>query len=335
MTELRDARLKRALQSAPDESTGPSEATRRSIREAARRAVAKPAAMPWWRRWWGEPQTRMPWNAACATVLLAVLVGAPWHGQEVPDATSERAEPVPAAPPPAASSPAPAAVETAPPPAPATKPSKPAVHVSKPMQSKAAPPQPQPTQPPPASPSAELAKQAAPDLQRSSVEQRSLAASATGASRAAAAKMEARVATAPAPAPTLPSAPVAAPAPPAAPAAAVAQGTRGTFQALPAWTDLRIVAGARTVVVPRAQAPELAAAIQRMLASAESAGPIASLPDLRIELLRDGQEVTVIELTLEQVRVTDPQAPWMSRVGRTDVQAQQQLRDAVEKLLPR
>ena len=41
MTELRDARFKRALQAAPDAQLGPQEATRRAVRDAAAKAVAR------------------------------------------------------------------------------------------------------------------------------------------------------------------------------------------------------------------------------------------------------------------------------------------------------
>ncbi|HVZ45542.1 MAG TPA: hypothetical protein VHA82_17155 [Ramlibacter sp.] len=137
MTAWRDARLRRALDAAPDADAVPGEAARHAIREAARRAIAtKPAARSGWRRWWDEPGQRMPWNAAFATVLLAVLVGVLWHGQEVPGvrpeaesarpaekstatASQERADTGPPSVPPAVVAPAPSA---APRRAPATAP---------------------------------------------------------------------------------------------------------------------------------------------------------------------------------------------------------------------
>ena len=80
MTQLRDARLRRALQSSPDSSAAPDASTRRSIRDAARIAVAEPVrATPWWRQVF---QVQRPWNAAFASVMLAVLVGVMWRGHE-------------------------------------------------------------------------------------------------------------------------------------------------------------------------------------------------------------------------------------------------------------
>ena len=118
MTHLRDARLQRALDNAPDANERPAEVTRIAIQNIARKSMQKSGKAqirhqtPWWQRGWdalGHP----PWNAAFATLLLGGIIGLLWHGQEVPDAAPDR----PTLPPPTsstASSPAsaPAALPT-------------------------------------------------------------------------------------------------------------------------------------------------------------------------------------------------------------------------------
>lgn len=105
MTELRDARLKRALDHAPDAVLRPSDATRAAIKSIAAEAntgvVRAPTQLvrqvPLWHRvarWWraGESGARpMPWNAALATVLLASLVTLIWFEQPVPQAVPDDA----------------------------------------------------------------------------------------------------------------------------------------------------------------------------------------------------------------------------------------------------
>lgn len=92
---LRDARLRRALEHAPDARAEPGAEVRRAVLAAAREAVAgrrvTPAGRegaPWWRRLWhrvwgGAPSSgrRRPWSAAFATVLLAGVVTLLWRGQ--------------------------------------------------------------------------------------------------------------------------------------------------------------------------------------------------------------------------------------------------------------
>jgi hypothetical protein len=202
-----------------------------------------PARAPWWRRWWGEPGVRMPWNAAFATVLLAVLVGTLWHDREVPDAKPQ-ASPAQAP----APAPAPAAPAQAAPPAAATATApRPAPMVRK---------QPAAPQRPPA---AELEKRAAQG-----------AASSLRDDAGAAA-------------------PAAAPAP-------AAMQRKSLAAPPPEWTDMRITTGGRTVLVPRSQATALANAIQRWQASARRAEAPPSAADVRIELLRGSEGVTVLDL---------------------------------------
>ena len=91
MTELRDARLKQALDHAPDAHMTVDERTRAAILAMAGKEVAAPAAtavaVSRWKRWFGgSGSDRMPWNAALATVLLATLVTVIWRNEEVPGA---------------------------------------------------------------------------------------------------------------------------------------------------------------------------------------------------------------------------------------------------------
>lgn len=130
MTDLRDARFKRALDHAPDAALRPDQATRQAIKIMATKALEKghsgrasePVRAKWWRRivhWWTHPSAGsnpMPWNAALATVLLASLVTVLWYEQPVPQALPDdaprqgpgRSEADSAAMPPAANVPSPA-----------------------------------------------------------------------------------------------------------------------------------------------------------------------------------------------------------------------------------
>ena len=91
MTELRDARLKKALEAAPDADVRPAPSVAQAILTAARNvlptAVPKKAPTRWWLLLWqsmGQP--RSPWGAAFATVLVAVLVTVMWVREPIPDA---------------------------------------------------------------------------------------------------------------------------------------------------------------------------------------------------------------------------------------------------------
>jgi hypothetical protein len=103
MTDLRDARLRRALDHAPDAAFVPSEATRVAIKTIAFEAGAAAASVSAkatpqatiWRRvvgWWSSPSIgsrHMPWNAALATVVLASLVTLMWFDQPARQAVPE------------------------------------------------------------------------------------------------------------------------------------------------------------------------------------------------------------------------------------------------------
>lgn len=140
-----DPVLRRMLDAAPDRDAAPRPATREAILRSAHSAIApttparpapREAALPWWKRLWsGTPGSRMPWNAAFATVMVALFVTVLWHREPVPDARLDAEAPAasPAAPAPAPApavpaSPAPPAVappaaDSAPAIAPAPRPS--------------------------------------------------------------------------------------------------------------------------------------------------------------------------------------------------------------------
>ena len=205
--DLRDPALRRALDHAPDSEATPHPRTRDAILKMAHNLAAtvpaakntaanSTSAAPWWRRVFGgggKPRSRMPWNAAFATVLLATFVTVLWHREPVPDAQLDGEARVAGAAAPAAAPPAPApaqpAAEAAPPaeaplaaapaPRPASPPSAAAKKAPAAEQKQAqaqrdagadavrrpAPPlqaAPAPVAPAPASPSAAVAEQAAP-----------------------------------------------------------------------------------------------------------------------------------------------------------------------------
>lgn len=205
--DLRDPALRRALDHAPDSDATPDPRTRDAILKMAHNLAAtvpaakntaanSTSAAPWWRRVFGgggKPRSRMPWNAAFATVLLATFVTVLWHREPVPDAQLDGEARVAGAAAPAAAPPAPApaqpAAEAAPPveppaaaapaPRPASPPSAAAKKAPAAEQKQAqaqrdagadavrrpAPPlqaAPAPVAPAPASPSAAVAEQAAP-----------------------------------------------------------------------------------------------------------------------------------------------------------------------------
>ena len=98
--DLRDPALRRALDHAPDRDATPDARTRDAILKMAHNLAVAPVsatgaaansarAAPWWRRLFGgsgEPRSRMPWNAAFATLLVAAFVTVLWRSEPVPDA---------------------------------------------------------------------------------------------------------------------------------------------------------------------------------------------------------------------------------------------------------
>ncbi|PBI92177.1 hypothetical protein BKP43_21150 [Variovorax boronicumulans] len=122
--DLHDPRLRRALDHAPDRDAVPAAHTREAILKMAHNLAAASApaagpavqAAPWWRRLFGSgsPRSRMPWNAAFATVLVATFVTVLWHREPVPDARLDGEAQVAGAPAPASAPPAPAQSAEAP-----------------------------------------------------------------------------------------------------------------------------------------------------------------------------------------------------------------------------
>ncbi|MDM0054382.1 hypothetical protein [Variovorax fucosicus] len=92
-----DPALRRALENAPDHSAVPDFRIGKAIRRMAHQAVAPdegaqdllpmlPDGQPLWRRllFGSGGKTRMPWNAAFASVLVGVLVTVLWQREPVP-----------------------------------------------------------------------------------------------------------------------------------------------------------------------------------------------------------------------------------------------------------
>jgi hypothetical protein len=313
MTELRDARLRQALDRAPDAGLQPPARVRDAIRSAAHGAV-----QPAWRRWWPKAgERRTPWLAAFASVLVASLVVVIWQGQETPGARPEpqladRQAPATVAVP----APAPAAEQAAPALAPAAAP--PAAATRAPVVRSAPPPR------------ARAAADALEARTRGSTEGR---ASTPLAQAPAAAPPPAGGAEAPQPAEALakaapppPPAPMAAPAPAPAPAAAA----RFAAAPQPAWTQVRISAGGRSVLIPRSQADALPALIARMFAAPrEPAAPAAA--SLRLELEAQG----VLEWSEEGWRLLPQGNPQRAQLLRADEATSAALRAEAERLLGR
>ena len=339
MTELRDARLRRALQAADEAPHGPSLRTREAVLKAAREAAAVPA--PWWKRL-GTSRAAMPWNAAFATLAVAVLVTLVWEGREVPgarpDATADIQAPAPAAPPAsvpgsaaapptAAPAAAPAADQATRSQAPAPVPQGPAERAREaPRQDsaataparRAAPPAPAPPAPAPTLapapapvPSPGSRHEAAPVLPAPATgpeTQRAPPAPAARESRAAAETVArdsalAKAAPAAGPAPATAAAPAAAPAPIAPPPPAGAATLAAQSLSWESWTELRIASGGREVVLSRRRAEALADMINRMARTAQSvaAGPSAGprSPVASFELSTRGTLLAVLELSAE------------------------------------
>ncbi|MEK8030431.1 hypothetical protein AACH06_06295 [Ideonella sp. DXS29W] len=104
-----DARLRAAMQHAPDAEVRPPAALRQAVLQAAREAL--PARSPWWKRLLGEgPGLPRAWTAAASLGAFGLALSLAWHmNNEAPTseyepmaAVSESARPAPAAPPAAA-----------------------------------------------------------------------------------------------------------------------------------------------------------------------------------------------------------------------------------------
>jgi outer membrane biosynthesis protein TonB len=301
MSALRDARLRRALDSAPDADLRPDQRTRKAVLEAAHKAVAPAPRAPWWAKLWqGMGDRAVPWNAALATVVIATLVTMLWYDREVPGVRPEVAstsEPAPAAQPPAAPSPAQPSVATAPP---TVAPARKAAPATKPQPAPARPQQAE-------SPRERRAEVAVDDLRDQQV--RELAKSGPSPQSPAAAPAMSR----------------------AAPAGLASQAES---RAAVNWTHLRIAAQGRSVELAREQAPRLAELLNAMIREAQSQQPLEVPVSMRIELMREAEPAGAIDLAGPQVRWT-PAGRGGSFTARPDEARLQALRDEIGRLLQR
>lgn len=80
----RDARLKKALESAPDEAARPADAVREAILNQARATAAHPKPRKPARRWF---DLAAPWNSALASLFLIGFVTVLWTTQKPPPET--------------------------------------------------------------------------------------------------------------------------------------------------------------------------------------------------------------------------------------------------------
>ncbi|MGE0496902.1 MAG: hypothetical protein AB7I35_16980 [Ramlibacter sp.] len=368
MTMLRDARLARALDYAPDQAEVPDARARAAIRKiaiealAVSRPVPVPRPRPWWRRLWSPAPgaARMPWNAALATVLLASLVTLLWHDREPPgarldgpvDAATQPAGPAlkrednaaPAGAPAGASADALAARReaAAPPAAPLPGPT---ARASKPGSSSMAKalPAPRPSQPiapergavasrsaPAASPSAAPAP--APAVISPS-------APAPFAEQAAPPQAAAPLAQAPAASPPAPAA-MARSAPAAKALGGLAADRAVAAPAAMGWTDVLIREGGRELRLPRAQAARLAALLQPLWPSAQAwagaplAPPLATA-DIQLELQQPGEAAVTLALSAQEAQWSQRDSAGLRRITQlpgTEVLAA--LREEINRLLP-
>lgn len=335
MSDLRDARLRRALESAPDADLVPGRRTRQAVLAAARQALAPEPRTVWWRRLWqGLGERGRPWNAAFATVAIATLITVLWHEREAPGSRPDAMAP---------GAPAPAAPSQ---PASATGVPAPATPVSRRPAMAAAPPatvparkaktavKPQPSSSPAAAAAAAPQRAEEARERRSQAEANAMRDQAAPESELAAAARAPDRAAAPPPAATAPSAP------PMSRAAPVGLATRADLakQADPSaagdWTHLRISAQGRSVELEREQAPRLAQLLEGLARETRSREPLDAPATIRIELIRAAEPAGVIEVAGSQVRWT-PAAGRTSFTARPHEASLASLRDEVSRLLRR
>ena len=365
---LHDPLLQQVLDHAPDHALAPDAALRQSIRVLAHEAVAPSlpagpvgAERPWWQRLLGiggGAGSRMPWNAAFATVLVGVLVTVMWQREPVPgaqlDAPQKERQAAPSAPVPA--------------PAPAPKP--------KPAEAPPPPPLPSVLDTTLAESRAiteaanralderdrereRQARQAAADREATLAADKAVERAQQALAREEAARMKAEPPLPPpvqwppvmTPEPVAPASPAvnaappsaalrAAPAPQApsraagmaapAPAPAPSQAPEPTFNALAQWTQLRITRnGADSRVLPRAEARELGGLVGSAALAGVGSQPLVGAVDWRIALERDGEVLGVLELAGGQVRWREKGVP--PGTGQPGAGALSSLRQALEE----
>ncbi|MCU4118433.1 hypothetical protein [Variovorax sp. N23] len=367
---LQDPLLQQVLDHAPDQAATPDAALRQSIRVLAHEAVAPSlpagpvgAARPWWQRLLGiggGAGSRMPWNAAFATVLVGVLVTVMWQREPVPGAEPDapmqerQVAPVPAAPP-TPVTPAPASQPAEAPPTPPP----PSVLDTALAESRAVTETAKRALDERDREQERLARQAAADREATLAADKAVERAQQALAREEAAKMKAEpplpppVQWPPAPAaPSTPStsaapagaamrtAPPAASAPPraagmAAPAAAPAPAPAAptpepTFDALAQWTQLRISRnGADSRVLPRAEARDLGGLVGSAALAGVGSQPLTGAVDWRVALERDGEVLGVLELAGGQVRWREKGVP--PGTGQPGAGALSSLRQALEE----
>jgi hypothetical protein len=300
--DLQDDALRRALAHAPDHAAAPHWRLRKAILERAHDAVApasaaqEPEALPWWKRLVGlGGGSRMPWNAAFATVLVATLVTVLWQREPVPGAhpggeagvaaQAPRAEAPAVSAPPAATEPAPptdsAPVASSVPPAPV-------------LEAPAAPAAPPPS-PPPA-----LARRQADEAARrppAAADQAESRKKETGPAPAAQPSPPAGLVT---PGDSAGAARAARPAPPTVRTEATEPPT---FAALSQWNRITIAQrGGASRSLSRAEALDLNALLGSAAITAVGGQPLASTPEWRISLERNDEVLAVLEVARGQVR---------------------------------
>lgn len=364
---LHDPLLQQVLDHAPDQAATPDAALRQSIRVLAHEAVAPSlpagpvgAERPWWQRLLGiggGAGSRMPWNAAFATVLVGVLVTVMWQREPVPGAAPDApmqerpAAPVPAAPP-APVTPAPKPAE-APPPPPA-----PSVLDTALAESRAVTESAKRALDERDRERERQARQAAADREATLAADKAVERAQQALAREEAARMKAEPPLPPpvqwppvmTPEPVAPAASAANAAPPSAalraappsraagmaaptpaPAApAPSQAPEPTFNALAQWTQLRISRnGTDSRVLPRAEARELGGLVGSAALAGVGSQPLAGAVDWRIALERDGEVLGVLELAGGQVRWREKGVP--PGTGQPGAGALSSLRQALEE----
>mgnify|MGYP001627293222 CR=1 FL=1 len=98
------------------------------------------------------------------------------------------------------------------------------------------------------------------------------------------------------------------------------------------WTQVRVEAQGKSVVVPREQAGRLPALVERVLAAERD--PAGSTPPaLRLELAEGNEPLGVLELVDERWRWTPLRDAQQSRMLRAPAHLNEALREEAERLL--
>jgi hypothetical protein len=131
---------------------------------------------------------------------------------------------------------------------------------------------------------------------------------------------------------------------PPAPAAVAPSATPAPQAALPApaslaaglpWTQVRIEANGRSVVVPRPQAGQLPALVTSMLASTSDDARAGGGASLRLELAQGDEALGTLDLMGESWRWTPMRDAGPTRLLRADPAVASSLREEAQRLLGR